>query len=278
MTRRKVSEWTDIKELTPLQFMPYVARLFFDVTGQDLQGLSQFMRWIGRGGYYHWRVVQLGQTHLVPHLHGQPTPRPPTVHPSGQPLPLRPTRTETPAVGVSGKWSQKTQTTPGGGGQGPTPSQGSQTAATGGQPTAPCQGQPTVPRQGRQLARSSGSARPAASEGPPPPPSGNRGGGDNTGTSWYEQTIREAAGPPYPIGTAEARRSAIGHIYDHVSGKSLPEDNIVSEALWAYFTRVDASTLNTWACQVLCMIAEYHMALVTRGSAVTSPLLPQDLV
>ena len=42
MAKRKAREWTDIKELTPLQFMPYVAKLFKEVTGQDLQGLSHF--------------------------------------------------------------------------------------------------------------------------------------------------------------------------------------------------------------------------------------------
>ena len=31
--------------------------------------------------------------------------------------------------------------------------------------------------------------------------------------------------------------------------------------------------INTWACQVLCMITEYHMACVTRGAPVTSPIL-----
>ena len=32
--------------------------------------------------------------------------------------------------------------------------------------------------------------------------------------------------------------------------------------------------VKTWACQVLCMISEYHMACMTRGSSVTSPILP----
>ena len=32
--------------------------------------------------------------------------------------------------------------------------------------------------------------------------------------------------------------------------------------------------MKTWACQVLCMISEYHMACMTRGSPVTSPILP----
>ena len=70
MAKQKASEWTNIKELTPLQLMPYVAKLFKEVTGQDLQGLSHFTGWIGQGRYYHWRVVQQGLIHLVPHLAG----------------------------------------------------------------------------------------------------------------------------------------------------------------------------------------------------------------
>ena len=81
-------------------------------------------------------------------------------------------------------------------------------------------------------------------------------------------------GPPYLIGTAQVRWEAIGQIYDHVTGKDPPPCNIASEAIQAYYPRIEARTLKTWACQVLCMISEYHMACVTRGSPVTSPILP----
>ena len=101
MVKQKASEWTDIKELTPLQFMPYVANLFREATGKDLQGLSQFTGWIGLGGYYHWRVAQQGLLHAVPCLQGQPLPKVPIAHPSGQPLPPKPTQTKTPAAGAS---------------------------------------------------------------------------------------------------------------------------------------------------------------------------------
>ena len=103
MAKRKASEWTDIKELTPLHFMPYMARLFKEVTGQDLQGLSDFTGWIGQGRYYHWRVAQQGLIHLVPHLTRQPMPRTPDAHPCGKPLPLKPAQTKTPSTGASGK-------------------------------------------------------------------------------------------------------------------------------------------------------------------------------
>ena len=76
---------------------------------------------------------------------------------------------------------------------------------------------------------------------------------------------------------AQVRQEAIGQIYDQVDGKDPPPHNIASEALRAYYTRVDLQTLNTWACQILCMISEYHMACVTRGPPVTSPIVPGEL-
>ena len=92
-----------------------------------------------------------------------------------------------------------------------------------------------------------------------------------------EGGIAEPQGPPYPIGMAQVRREAIGQIYDRVDGKDPPLRNIASEALWAYYTRVNPQTLNTWACQILCIISEYHMACMTRGPPVTSLILPGEL-
>ena len=89
--------------------------------------------------------------------------------------------------------------------------------------------------------------------------------------------MSEPQGPPYPIGTAQARREAIGQIYNRVDGKDPPPCNIAFEALQAYYSRVDPWTLKTWACQILCMISEYHMACMTRGSPVTSPILPGEI-
>ena len=104
----------------------------------------------------------------------------------------------------------------------------------------------------------------AASGGSSNHPPGKAGAVDGTGTDWYQMYMRETQGgiseppvPPYPVGTAEVWREAIGHIYGQVAGKEPPVCNITSRALRAYFT------LSTWACQILCMIAEYHMACVT---------------
>ena len=112
-------EWTEVKELMPLNFMPYMAKLFKEVTSKDLQGLGQITGWIGIGGCYHWRVVQQGLIHLVPHLQDEPRPRTPKSHPSGQPLPPRLAPTGTPATGALAGQPGGAQPTPQGGGQRP---------------------------------------------------------------------------------------------------------------------------------------------------------------
>ena len=82
MRNRRAVEWMDIKELSPLKFMPYVAELFKNVTGKDLQGLSDFTGWIGLRDYYHWKLAQLGQLQACPCLQGHPVPNGPIARPS----------------------------------------------------------------------------------------------------------------------------------------------------------------------------------------------------
>ena len=138
---------------------------------------------------------------------------------------------------------------------------------------------PTSNRGGKSASASRGRKQ-AASGGLVDLPSEREGVGD--GRTWYEWSIWgaggevfEPQGPPYPIGTAQVRQEAISQIYDHVAGKDPPPCNVASEAIQAYYPGIEARTLKTWACQVLCMISEYHMACVTRGSLVTSPILPR---
>ena len=82
MKNRKASEWMDIKDLFPLKFMPNVAELFRNITGRDLKGLGDFMGWVGLGGYYQWKLSQLGQLSACPCLQGQPVPDRPVAQPS----------------------------------------------------------------------------------------------------------------------------------------------------------------------------------------------------
>ena len=161
------------------------------------------------------------------------------------------------------------QPTPPGGGSRPASNQGS-TA-----PTTSQSGRPTASSRRRK-------STPATSGGPTDQPSGGAGARD--GPNWYQTAIREAGGeifepqgPPFPVASAQVRRKLVGQIYGRVVGKQPPDSNIFLRGLRAYYTRVDLSTLNMWACQTLCMVAEYHLACVTWGSPVTSPILPGEL-
>ena len=80
MKNQKDHEWVDIKELTPLKFMPYVAELFWNITSRDLKGLGDYTGWVGIGGYYHWKLSELGQLSACPCLQGQPVPDGPIAH------------------------------------------------------------------------------------------------------------------------------------------------------------------------------------------------------
>ena len=174
-----------------------MAKLFREVTGKDLQCLSQFTGWISQRGYYHWRVAQQGLIHLVPYLQGQPMPRTPNAHPSGRPLPPRPAQTKTPAAGASGKRQDRAQPTPSGSGQGSTLNQGGQlsTSGQGGKSTAPSQGgKSSTPRQSSKPASTSRGGIPATSGGPVDPPPGRGGAGDSTWTDWYQMTMHGAGG------------------------------------------------------------------------------------
>ena len=215
-------------------------------------------------------------------------PRKPNTHPSGKPLPPKPAQTETPSEGASGKQSDRTQPAPSESRPAPAPNQGGWPSTSGqsGAATTPRQGgKSSAPHQTGEPVSTGRGRTPAAFGGPPNPPPGGGGAGDGTRTDWYSMYMRKTQGrvseppePPYPIRPVEVRRVAISQIYDRVEGKEPPSCNIASRALRAYYTRVDPLTLNTWACQILCMIAEYHMACVTWGSAVTSPILPRELV
>ena len=131
MKNQKASEWVDIKELFPLKFMPYMAELFWNITGRDLKGLGDFMGWVGLGGYYHWKLSELGQLSAYPHLQGQPVPDGPIARPSGRPHPCRPAKTGASATGASGQHQDGSQPTSDRGGNPPTSNRGRKLASVG---------------------------------------------------------------------------------------------------------------------------------------------------
>ena len=194
------------------------------------------------------------------------------------------TQTGTPATGASGRHQDGGQLTSDRGGKKSTSNQGGKTSTSnqGGKTSTSNQGGRTsTSSQGSKLASAGRGGEQATSGGPVDLPSEREGAGDGAWRDWYERSLwgaeggmSEPQGPPYPIGTVQGRREAIGQIYNRVDGKDPAPCNIASEAIWAYYPGAEPRTVKTWACQVLCMISKYHMACVTRGSPVTSPILP----
>ena len=198
--------------------------------------------------------------------------------PSSQPHPQRSTQTGTQATGASGRCQDGGQLTSDRGGKKSTSNQGGKTS------TSNQGGKASTSSQGGKPASTGRGKKQTASGGPVDPPLEREGVGDGAWTDWYRRTLwgaeggmSEPQGPPYSIRTAQARQEAIGQIYNCVDSKDPPPHNIAFEALQAYYSGVNPWTLKTWACQILCMISEYHMACVTRGSLVTSPILPGEI-
>ena len=117
-------------------------------------------------------------------------------------------------------------------------------------------------------------------------------GGAGDGSSCFEQvthkearkgackrkrtdTDQQAPGHPFPLGSEEARKEAMGAIYEHAVGQEPPQKNITWRAISAYYPNFTPAAVKTVAGKVLCMISKYHLACATRGSMTTSPILPE---
>ena len=133
---------------------------------------------------------------------------------------------------------------------------------------------------------------PSTSQSSGEPSAMTSGAGD--GQSWYDQVTREdarkkaskrkrtntdpqAPGRPFPLGSGMDRKEAIGAIYEHVMGQEPPQKNITSRAISAYYPNFSPTAVRTVVSQVLCMIAEYHLACAIWSSTTTSPHYPKQL-
>ena len=219
--------------------MCYVTKCFLDTTGHDFKGLGLHTKWIRPQSYYHWKVVELHQLQHCPHLQGLSVPPGPMECPSVLQQPQRPNRWRAMAPGTSGS------------------------SRAGG------------------LMTSGSSSESSWMEG---------GAGD--GSSWYDWVTRteagsgackrkktnaeqQAPGRPFPLASEEARKEAMGIIHEHTVGLEPSQKNIASRAISTYYPDFTLAAVKGVASQVLCMIAEYHLACATRGSTTMSPILPE---
>ena len=128
----------------------------------------------------------------------------------------------------------------------------------------------------------------SGSSGKPSPMIGKVG----DGPSWYDKvthkeakkgackrkrmdTEQPAPGRPFPLGPESDRKEAMDAISKHVASQEPPQRNLASWAISTYYPNFTPPAAKTVASQVLCMIAEYHLACATKGSMTTSPILPK---
>ena len=86
---------------------------------------------------------------------------------------------------------------------------------------------------------------------------------------------QQTPGRPFPLTSEEVRKEAMGIIHEHAVGLEPSQKNIALRAIGAYYLDFTPATVEGVTSQVLCMIAEYHLACATRGSATMSPILPE---
>ena len=233
------SEWLDIKELAPLGYMCYVAKCFLDTTGHDLKGLGLHMKWIRPRSYYHWKVAKLHQLQHCPHLQGLLVPPGPMEHPSALQQQQRPNRQGAVAPGASGS------------------------SRVGGLMTSGSSGESSW-MEGRAGDGSSLFDRVTRAEA-------------GLGACKRKKTDAEQQAPscPFPLASEEARKEVMDIIHEHAMGLEPSQKNIASRAISAYYPDFTPAAVKGVASQVLCMIAEYHLACATRGSMTMSPILPE---
>ena len=86
---------------------------------------------------------------------------------------------------------------------------------------------------------------------------------------------QQAPGCPFPLVSEEARKEAMGIIHEQAKGPEPSQKIIASRAISAYYPDFTPAMVKGVASQVLCMLAEYHLACATRGSTAMSPILPE---
>ena len=252
-----------IKEETPLNYMPYIAKEFHRATGLRLTDLPEFTLWIKQGSYFHGLLVERGQVQECPHLIGAPLPRWPQPKLSESREELY-RWAEGPVVGPSG------------------PSIGTT--------TAPPQETPAEepPMQEAPVAGPSHSDTPAPMET----------GGAGDGQTWAEhvetsaeaefqqarppkcphsQSRRWEAGPrlPFPLLDAEGRLTSVERLYEYAGEQPSPRDDVAGRPIRHLHPEILPQDAQRLGNQVSCMIAKYHLTSSARVLTTMFPVFPE---
>ena len=128
------------------------------------------------------------------------------------------------------------------------------------------------------------------------PPQAEARAGDPS--SWYNRSVQEegwreankklaaevkglkrALGRPSSptVAPGSARPKELKAVYKHVATCELPQGNIASPAIQAFYSTLHHGQWRTLSSQALTMIMEYHTACVIYGFSTTSPIPSQEI-
>ena len=223
--------------------MPYMEEQFYAATGIRLEGLAECTAWIKHSSYYHSVVAQRGQLDRCPHLAGIKPPRGPQMMPSESRL-VSQRKPHTPVTSSSA---------------------------------------PAIE-----------ASAPQGATADVPAPMETWGAGD--GCSWAEQTededdfkrCRPAKRPwsqsrkcenrptyPFQLQDEEGRYTSAQQIYRHLGQQPLARHNVATMGITHLHPEMLPRDARSLGNQVLCMIAEYHLASHAQDSSSLSPVLPE---
>ena len=93
------------------------------------------------------------------------------------------------------------------------------------------------------------------------------------------ESLQEALGQPSSskVALRSARPKELEAVYNHIATCELPQGNIASPTIQAFYPTLHHGQWRTLSSQALAMISEYHIACVINGSSTTSPIPSQEI-
>ena len=236
-------EWRTIKEEKPLQYMPYMESHFQTLTSIKLEGLSQFTGWIKPGSYYHGVVARRGQLHRCLHLAGTEPPKGPQIHPSQtHSVTQKAEGTPTTSLHMPGKEGSVTQ---GACSDSPAPME------TGGAGDAQSWAEQAEASADEEWRR----GRPAKRH-------------QSASRKWEGRSTN-----PFLLQDSEGRHDAVQQLYQHAGELTLAHHDVAAQGMARHYPGMESGKAKSLNNQVFCMILEYYLTYLSRGSSSISPVL-----
>ena len=80
---------------------------------------------------------------------------------------------------------------------------------------------------------------------------------------------------PFPLQDSKGRREAVQQLYRHAGELTPARHDVAAQGMACHYPDMEPGKAKSLNNQVLCMISEYHLTCLSRGSSCSSPVLPE---